>query len=123
MVKFRFGPEAETAKEAQDILTRTESHYVVTVSGLPARMARMAENPERLQQSAFLIRKKKPDLGAEHVQINPSEEAIDLHVLFPRTEAITLEDQNVEFKLALGQIEVKKKFKLKDMVFNGELSL
>ena len=123
MVKFRFGPEVETAQEAQDILARAETHYVVSVSGLPARMARMAENPERIQQSAFLVRKKKPDLGAEHVQVSPMEGSVDLHLMFPRTEAITLEDKNVEFKLALGPMDVKKKFKLKDMVFNGNLEL
>ncbi len=123
MVKMQFGSEAETSKEAQDMLTRPESHYVLTVSGLPARMARMAQNPERIQQSAFLVRKQKPDLGAEHVQVIPSEQSVDLHLAFPRTEPITLEDKNVELKLALGPIQVKKKFKLKDMVFDGDLAL
>ena len=123
MVKMQFGSEAETAKEAQDILARPETHYVVTVSGLPARMARMAQNPERIQQSAFLVRKHKPDLGAEHVQVIPTKQSVDLHLAFPRTEPITLEDKNVELKLALGPIQVKKKFKLKDMVFDGDLSL
>ena len=51
------------------------------------------------------------------------EGSVDLHLMFPRTEAITLEDKNVEFKLALGPMDVKKKFKLKDMVFNGNLEL
>ena len=123
MVKARFAAEAETAKEVQDALARPESHYIITVSGLPARMARMAENPERIQQSAFLVRKKKPDLGVEHVQVSPMEGSVDLHLMFPRTEAITLEDKNVEFKAALGPMDVRKKFKLKDMVFNGNLEL
>ena len=123
MVKARFGAEAETAKEAQDALARPESHYIITVSGLPARMARMAENPERIQQSAFLVRNKKPDLGSEHVQVSPLQESVDLHLMFPRTEAITLQDKDVELKLALGPMDVRKKFKLKDMVFNGNLEL
>lgn len=123
VMKLRFGPEAESAQEAQDILARVESHYVVTVSGFPARMARMAENPAWIQQSAFLIRKNKPALGAEHVQVNPTEKALNLHLLFPRTDPIMLEDKNVDLKLVLGRIEVKRKFKLKDMLFDGDLSL
>ena len=42
---------------------------------------------------------------------------------FPRTDAITLEDKDVEFITKLGPMEIKKKFKLEDMVFGGHLAL
>jgi hypothetical protein len=42
---------------------------------------------------------------------------------FPRTDPITLADRDVEFVTAIGTIEIKKKFALKDLVFNGELEL
>ena len=42
---------------------------------------------------------------------------------FPRTDPITLDDKDVEFVTTLGTPEVKQKFKLKDLVVNGELEL
>ena len=42
---------------------------------------------------------------------------------FPKTDPITLEDKQVELFTKLGQIEIKKKFNLKLMVFHGKLEL
>lgn len=42
---------------------------------------------------------------------------------FPKTEAITLEDKEVELVSRIGQYNLKKKFKLKDMVVDGELAI
>ena len=42
---------------------------------------------------------------------------------FPKTDAITLDDRDVEFVTKLSGIDVKKKFKLKDMVFDDQLAL
>ena len=41
----------------------------------------------------------------------------------PRDDEITLEDKDVEFVAKLGQLEVKRKFKLEDMVFDEQLAL
>ena len=43
--------------------------------------------------------------------------------LFPKTIAIDMDDKEVEFSTKLGQTQVRTKFKLKDMVFNGKLDL
>jgi hypothetical protein len=42
---------------------------------------------------------------------------------FLRTDPIVLADKEVEFATKVGQYTVKRKFKLKDMVFKGELGL
>ncbi len=42
--------------------------------------------------------------------------------MFPHG-AITSEDRKVEFVTKIGSIKVKRKFKLKDMVYNGKLEL
>jgi hypothetical protein len=42
---------------------------------------------------------------------------------FPKTDPITLDDKEVELVSRIGQYNVKKKFKLKDMVVNGQLAL
>jgi hypothetical protein len=46
-----------------------------------------------------------------------------LVVEFPKTAPITLEDGKVEFSTVIGFYNVEREFKLKDMIFRGELSL
>jgi hypothetical protein len=43
--------------------------------------------------------------------------------LFPKNDAISDDDKDVEFRTALGPIQIKEKFALKDMHFNGKLAL
>ena len=50
-------------------------------------------------------------------------ESVMVVFVFPKTDAIALDDQEVEFITKLGETEVKKKFKLKDLVFAGQLAL
>jgi len=59
-------------------------------------------------------------LGVEFV---PSGQGVDVLIGFPRTAAIALEDQDVEFASQIGAADVKYKFKLKDMVLKGKLEL
>jgi hypothetical protein len=43
--------------------------------------------------------------------------------VFPKTDPITVADKEVEISTKIGQYNAKKKFKLKDMVINGEPAL
>ena len=60
---------------------------------------------------------------AESVRARPGDPPDGLVFYFPRTDAITLEDKEVEFRLEYGRLKIKRKFKLKKMVYNGELEL
>ena len=43
---------------------------------------------------------------------------------FPKTDPITLADEHVEFEAKIGELQpIKKKFKLKDLVYAGSLAL
>jgi len=50
---------------------------------------------------------------------------MNLYLFFPKAEpgshVITLEDNEVEVNLKLGSTEIRRKFKLKDMVYEGQL--
>jgi hypothetical protein len=48
---------------------------------------------------------------------------IDLFIAFPRSAGISLDDKEVEFVTKIGPLVIRKKFKLKDMVFNGKLEM
>ncbi len=56
--------------------------------------------------------------------VMPSQTSRAFVFHFPKTHPIELDDKEVAFAtVARGTTEIKKKFKLKDMVFNGKLAL
>ncbi len=123
LMRGRFGSEANTAAEAKQFLQRRETHYVVAVAGFSGRMAGMTKNTDRFKETTSLKRKKKDLIRPEIVEMHRQEESVTLFVSFPRTDPITLEDKNVEFEMKLGPMTVKRKFRLKDMLFDGKLEL
>lgn len=124
MVRARYGDEAATAQDAVDFLARQENHYVVMVAGLPGRMAGFVQrNPDMLKENTMLKRKKKDPINPEDIQAQAEEETANFFFMFPKTDAITVDDKEVEFIMKTQRFEVKRKFKLKNMVFEGELSL
>ncbi len=124
MVKSKYGSEAATAQEAIDYLARQETHYIVAVVGLPGRMAGAVQrNPDTLKENTVLKRKKKEPINPDDVQVQSQEETANFFFMFPKTDALTVDDKEVEFIMKTQRFQVKRKFKLKNMVFNGELSL
>jgi hypothetical protein len=78
---------------------------------------------ERFRSAATLRTKKKEPFLPEDVQVRFGRQGMELYFLFPRTAAISLEDDHVEFALKTEMIETKAKFKLKKMVLGGNLEL
>jgi len=125
LVKSRFGEEAGSPSAAvQEFLAPETEYYIVALSGLPVRMAAAVRaNPEPFKQHAFLNRKGKPPIPARDVQVMGDQEWAEIRILFPRSEPITLADKQVEVMAKLGRFDVKKTFKLKAMVFQGQPAL
>ena len=122
LIRRRMGDSGERPEGALEFLNNTGEHYIVSMTGFPARMAAAMSDTERLLAATTLRRKEAP-IPASDVQAVRRGEFVDLYFYFGREDAITLDDKDIEVVLDLGPIEVKKKFKLKDMVVNGELLL
>ena len=140
LVRGKFGVEAATAAEAKALLANEEAYYVIAVEklprmgmGRPGAEGKGAEGKgaegglERMRQmmarSTSLVRKGKEPIKPDDVKMATLEKTMTVYFIFPRTEAITLEDKEVEFHTKLGPLEIKRKFKLQDMVFAGKLAL
>jgi len=131
VIRNQTGIEGEANEEQKTFLGRQETHYVVSLSGLPPEMSRLAENTERLKSGTMLERKNKEAIVPESVEVRETGSGVTLFFMFPKADAITMADKEVEFVMGLqgggggqGQgLEVKRKFRLKDMVFDGELAL
>ena len=109
------------APEAQDALSREEAAaYTIAIQGLPPQYARTGPNAS-LQ--ALLHRNGKPAIGASQAGAQMTRGGSLLVINFPRTDPITLSDGDVELEVKIGQLDFKKKFKLKEMVYKGQLTL
>jgi len=122
IVKSRLGGSTEVPSEAQQMLAKEQEEYVIVVSGVPARNARQIQDPARLNRSTLKAGKKAP-ITPKAVDFQARTQTVDVFFIFPKTDPITLEDKEVELDLKLGAMEAKRKFNLKDMVYNGKLEL
>jgi len=115
--------DAEIGPDAQQFLAADEPFYVVSVTGLPEQFERLLESPATLEAETVLELGRRPPISPESASVFREGEWVTIVWSFPRTRAITLGDKEVEFITKLGPLEVKKKFKLADMEFGGELAL
>ncbi len=100
-----------------------ERFYIVEVSSLPAAMAHNADEPERLRQVSRLVVKGRSPIRARLIDIRPQPGAPGVLLYFPRDQSITLDDKTVEFEMTPDDFELRSKFKLKEMEFDGRLEL
>jgi hypothetical protein len=82
-------------------------------------------NPEEMLESLMRYARLYPKgkNGIRPIDAKLDNASGTLHLFFPRSEAITLRDKEVTLEVRFGSLSVLKKFKLKDMVFNGQLEL
>ena len=123
IVLTQLGPEKADSDQAKKFLSQVANEYVVAVVGLPPALDRVPEEQlNELAKSAVLQRKDKDPIPAGAVQRIPGEKG-SVAFFFPKTSAITLEDKEVEFISKVARFEVRRKFKLKDMVVGDKLEL
>ena len=149
--RARFGDAAKTSPEALKVLELEPDYYIIGIGGLPrglldvsgrsgfpAWMAQM--NPPERQRFLFEQMKKETILkikgrdpipardvrfGSDQGEVlnaKTGQSGVELVVFFSKEE-ITLKDKTVEFITTLMDRRISKKFKLKDMVYHGELEL
>ena len=126
MMKLKYGAEAGTSPEAKKFLEAQENIYAVVISGAGRGMMGMGTGEsikkELLERTALLV-KGKEDIKAVDLQMARGARGNDLVFLFPRKVELTMEDKEVEFATKLESMSLKQKFRLKDMMFDGKLTL
>ena len=121
MVRGRIEQGGTVDPEAQVFLDQSSPGYVVVVTGLPGQFGRLT--PEALMAEARLERKGKSPIVPAQAQPQRAERGVTIVYIFPKDDAIVLEDKEVEFITKVGDVTIKKKFTLEDMVFNDQLEL
>ena len=114
------GKGGTIAADGQEALAREEAAYTIVIQGLPPQYARSGPNTSI---QALLHRNGKPAIGANQAGAQMTRGGSLLVINFPRTDPITLSDGDVELEVKIGELDIKKKFKLKEMVYKGQLTL
>ena len=135
-VRARMGAEADSSPQAREFVDRQETEYVVAVimpgRGMPGqgrpggpqgeRKGAPEDADARIKESTWLSWKGHERLHPTSVTMpREGQSAFIFH--FPKEHPIELDDKDVEFAMQRGSLEIKKKFKLKDMVYEGKLAL
>jgi len=132
LMKLNFGDKLPGKGEKGYTLDAPQNDYVISVTGLRMGGRGRSQEASTDQQSSSdrmkdqlmtgtqLFRKGKDPIAPTNVVINSSNTA---YIVFPKTDAISDDDKDVEFRLTMGRIQIKEKFSLKDMHFSGKLEL
>jgi hypothetical protein len=125
LVRAQTGQDAPIPAEGQQLLEQEEPFYTISVVGLPQQFAALMQMKDAVQASTMLkIKDREPIAPADIGFFRESEQTMQIVYQFPKSDAITMDDKEVEFISKLGpDNEIKKKFKLKDMMFAGQLAL
>lgn len=121
IVKAKYGSEAGTSPEAKKAIETPYDHYILAVVGVPQTVLRGAG--DQLKQQAALAVKGKDPIKASDFKLEQNNGTTELLFAFPKTAPFTEEDKEVEFELKIGALNIRQKFRLKDMMFNGKLEL
>jgi hypothetical protein len=72
-------------------------------------------------QNTRIVRKSKSALNPSDVKLDADRGEVSF--FFRRDEPIDLDDKEVSCETMVGRMKIEKKFKVKDMVYQGKLAL
>lgn len=112
-------------KLRQESVGADEPYYAIAVSGLPSRIANRdpQELRSRLLSDTYLKPKGRKKIALADVKLLTRDDNAVLLLLFPKTQEIVAGDKEVEFSTRVAHMEIKQKFPLEDMTFDGKLQL
>jgi hypothetical protein len=121
LLKLHSGASTPTSEQIANAL-KARPNYIIAVSGFPAPEA--GSDPKSLAAGAFLAVHGKPPVVSTESDYRKVGHSDVYFFRFPRTSLdIAPSDQQVEFRLKMGKIEIKKKFDLAGMQYQGQLAL
>lgn len=122
VLKIRSGSNTPTEAEIENA-QKPRERYVLAVIGLPAP-GNYDTNPKELANHAFLSLKGKTPVRALDSDYRKIGNADVYFFRFERSSLpLSISDGGVEFKMQMGQIEIKSHFDLKAMQYAGQLAL
>ncbi|MGA8026014.1 MAG: hypothetical protein WB992_02640 [Bryobacteraceae bacterium] len=121
VLKLRSSGKTPTDEQVANA-AKERANYVLAVVGLPAPEG--GSDPKALATSAFLSVSGKAPLVANDSSYRRIGNSDVYFFHFTRASLpITAADREAQFRLTMGKMEIKRKFVLKDMQYQGQLAL
>jgi hypothetical protein len=115
---------AETKSHEEDAPDLDPGQYAIAVYDVPGLDIDQKSLAADLRNESALTREGKKDLKPSKVDLLPQANGLVTVVyLFPRSEAITIEDKRIMFTAVLDHLSVAQYFYTKEMQFQGKLDL
>ncbi len=126
IARFHYGDYVESSWNVTKMVYLDEPYYIVGFIGLPARLA--GPNPEDLKSAATLNIRDQPPIHAVAVLADPlMGGTVNVFFFFPKLQEgarlITLADEEVEVLLDAAEMEIRQRFILKDLIYEGKPAL
>ncbi len=125
VIRERHRGQPGVTEEESKLLAREESVYIAGVIGVPG--PGVGVDAKELAAAAQLRIEGQTPIQAASVQMERSPRGTNFYFIFPKRQegahVITLDDKEVEFFLKSKTMAVKRKFKLRDMVYEGKLEI
>lgn len=128
LVRSRMGAMADISPQAKEFLEREERQYVISLVAVEPRR----DGGERHQPGGDMLNRIKAATALQRrghnmlhpaAVVAPKEGPAILTYYFPKTDPIVLEDKEVEFATHAAPAVLRTNFRLKTMVFQGQLAL
>ena len=125
LARLKFGAEMDSKADIKQLVEQDEKEYVIMVEGIPSNMARQGAEKlaNNLKKNCAIHCAGKEDLLPTDAKAGQGPKGVIIALMFPKKDPFSLDDKEVEFSMKLGNTTAKRKFKLKDMVFDGKLEL
>lgn len=124
VVRRQAGPDAPISPDQQRRLGEDEPFYILAVVGVPLRLVARAGTIDEVKAKTTLKASRKERIAPETIRvIQDGEQSVRVEFLFPKSNAIALDDKEVVFITKLGEMDITKTFRLADMMVRGRLLL
>jgi hypothetical protein len=137
LARLQYGAEAATNPQGKALLENEQPASVLLLSLIPGSFRGDVADIAKLTADTTIKVKGKPDIHPTEIQIPPAAApagkggpggrggggTFDLILLFPKNAGLTVDDKELDFSTRVGKMSIRKKFKLKDMVYNGKLEM
>jgi hypothetical protein len=124
LVRQQVGQRGTVPPQAQTYLDTPDEHYIIALQGLPPQYTMPGRGQEAVEVTALLKRPGKPPIPVQRATPQVTRGSFIMLLQFSKAAPITLADESVELDAKFGQLQsIRKKFKLKDLVYAGSLAL
>lgn len=120
-----FGADGLESEKAVELLNSKQSEYVIEIAGFPTTVIRQGAKrfAAELLHSARLVVPGRAAVRAKASHVPEYGMHLVATLRFPRFENLEPKEGSIEVLAGSGSMNIRERFKLKDMVYGGKLEL